>query len=155
MYCPKCGQGQVAEQPRFCSQCGLALHEVTDLLERGPIASRECEAPGARSVRKSAAMMALSVPIFFIAGLAGGNDLEGIPELLGLLAMVTFLIGASLTLQALVMKWRARRRTRSAAITSAFQPQLHAAPSSYIRTRFNTGEIPSITEHTTRHLDAL
>lgn len=35
MFCPRCSQQQVSEEPRFCSRCGFQLHVVKSLLASG------------------------------------------------------------------------------------------------------------------------
>jgi hypothetical protein len=37
MYCPKCGQQQIADEMRFCSRCGFQLEVVNSLIATGGV----------------------------------------------------------------------------------------------------------------------
>ena len=41
MFCPDCGHRQVSDDMRFCSQCGLPLDSVLDLVASGEQLKRE------------------------------------------------------------------------------------------------------------------
>lgn len=71
MYCPKCGQSQPSHEVRFCSRCGLPLHEISSWLETGdnsllagpPSVPQE---PGKRrtAMRRGAKLVFLSAVVF-------------------------------------------------------------------------------------------
>jgi uncharacterized membrane protein YvbJ len=45
MFCPKCGQQQVSDNTRFCSQCGLSINGLAEWIASGGNltgASRKC-----------------------------------------------------------------------------------------------------------------
>jgi hypothetical protein len=167
MYCPKCGQPQVTESVRFCSRCGFSLVEVTGLLEPGGAAGAppEDDVRPARGVRQAMYFMMAALPFLLLALLAGLAGIDGVPEIFGILAMSTFLIGALRLIYVAAFKGRRHRPIAlpPGQTTSPIQaPQQHALPPSYVppvdvpRARFDTGESvqpPSVTEHTTRHLE--
>ena len=156
MYCPKCGHEQAAEDVRFCPRCGFSLAEVTGLLER----DGEHLPPPERRPRDAWYFLLAVLPLLVLALLAGRLGLDGIPEIFGILALVSLLIGA---VRALYVAATGRRTRREAAPDTARVEApgqralpLYVPPVDVPRSEFDTGEIiepPSVTEHTTRHLE--
>jgi hypothetical protein len=71
MYCPKCGQSQPSLEVRYCSRCGLPLHEISQWLETGDNALLAGmpslpEEPGKRrtAMRQGAKLVFLSAVVF-------------------------------------------------------------------------------------------
>lgn len=107
-------------------------------------------------------------PVLFavrvFALLAELGEIDGGPEIFGLLGVLMLLIGALRLIYVLAFKDRRGRPSTPplAQQTSRIEaPQQHALPAPYAppvgvpRSRFDTGETvapPSVTEHTTRHL---
>ena len=66
MYCPKCGQKQLAEGVRFCSQCGFSLVEVTDLLVKAETGATPPEPPAPPKPRKRRRRLLLWAALVFL-----------------------------------------------------------------------------------------
>ena len=76
MYCPRCGQQQLAENTSFCSRCGLAISGLAEWIAGGGrLAVREPEAPVAslsarrKGIRRGGKWMFFSIvltPIFIL-----------------------------------------------------------------------------------------
>ena len=85
MYCPKCGQQQVADNSRFCSRCGLPISGLAEWLAggawpavRAEVAPPAVASPRRKGIRRGAKLMFLSgvlLPIFF--GLCFAVDSPG------------------------------------------------------------------------------
>lgn len=41
MFCPSCGQEQIAEDTRFCSRCGLLMTAIADVMHNGGVLPQE------------------------------------------------------------------------------------------------------------------
>src|SRR5215210_6173514 len=76
MFCPKCGQQQVADNTRFCSRCGLAISNLAEWIASGGVLAARTEAappqalasPRRKGIRRGAKLMFWSgvlLPIFF------------------------------------------------------------------------------------------
>ena len=158
MYCPQCGQKRASEDVRFCSRCGFPLTEVAGLIARGGVA---VEPPVVVSKRKKglkqSGYLALAVVGLFILLLNTDADPDAAATVL-VLGLVAAVLRA---IYALAFQREKPRRP-------APPEQLQTPPSDLLapadttpvavpRTHFDTGEIvmepPSVTEHTTRHLE--
>ena len=169
MYCPKCGQQQVSEEMRFCSRCGFQLGVVTELLASGGAAPADISADtksakgllANRRARQGAKLMFISGVLLPIA--MGGSILFDSPGPL-LLPFVVFIAGLSWMLY-----FRLFPEEALSAIPKSAPAKLHAAQQTFLpasqsipasdfdRPASRTAEIvqpPSLTEHTTRLLDA-
>lgn len=51
MFCPTCGQEQIAEDTRFCSRCGLSLTGVTEVIRNGGALPQSLIAEGSKKKR--------------------------------------------------------------------------------------------------------
>jgi hypothetical protein len=177
MYCPKCGQSQVADEVRFCSRCGLPLGAVTQLVAHDgawpeyqpPADAARPDSPRRLGLRKGGKMLLVGtflVPMLAIMCLLAEIDPEFV--LLGVLVVIA---GILRLLYALIFedKHPAAAAAAQFAPTAAPAPQFVAAPRRAaalppqqtppapvsFRTR-DTGELagrPSVTESTTRLLD--
>lgn len=174
MYCPQCGQAQLSEDVRFCSQCGFPLTEVIGLLTRGGTPAFAPEqasprddappkyvSPRKRGLKQSAyIVLAAFVLLFFMA--VANADGDAVATIFMLWLVAAFLR----MLYALVFQRGKPRQPAPAPVgpppNQLYAPPGHAAPRAPTnpvavpRTRFDTGEIvepPSVTEHTTRHLE--
>ncbi len=174
MFCPKCGQQQIAEDVRFCSRCGLPLGAVTSLVANdgqvvapvsGAMVAKQCAAK-TKGTRRGVKLMFVSLvllPIFF--GIAVGADHPG-PLLVPL---TIFLVGFFLMLYARLFAEDtvsglnpAARPPALFAPADAFArrdalPHAQSIPATHVYVAPQTAEIAhtpgSVTEHTTRLLE--
>jgi hypothetical protein len=167
MFCPKCGQEQVAEVPNFCSRCGFQLTEVTSLLARGgvPAETREVKPPRDKVRRNSLWLLMAAFLFLVIAIFSAAAEGDASIAIFGFLAFASFVGGSA----GLTYSWIKRRRRRRSELPPLGQqtsrvdsPQQGALPPAYAppvvvpQARFNTGELaepPSVTENTTRELE--
>src|SRR5688572_9874998 len=77
MYCPKCGQQQLADNSRFCSRCGIEISAVAEWLAGGmfPVVSQTPvkKSPRRKGISRGAKFMffgGVLLPIFFLIALA-------------------------------------------------------------------------------------
>ena len=177
MFCPQCGQQQVAGVIRFCSRCGFPLDGVLQLLSNGgnlPV-YRSPDEPVQISARrkgvKQGGLLLLSgaviVPILGI--FASYSDSSFLEILTALASIICFLGGPLRMLFAGVFEEGAPKPVRVYGPGPMQMPQQFAphAPSPALppppvrpqpswRPRPNTAELvtpPSVTENTTRLLD--
>ena len=178
MFCPQCGQQQVAGTVRFCSRCGFPMDGVIQLLGTGGIvpAYRTPDEPVPISPRrkgvKQGTLLLLSgivlVPILgMFASFSGGTFLE---ILAGLAAILCFIGGPLRMLYAALFEEGAPKPVRHYGppipmhVPQQFTPhaQVPALPPPPARSaggwrrRPNTAELvnpPSVTENTTRLLE--
>jgi hypothetical protein len=152
LYCPRCGQKQTSGEIRFCSRCGFALTEVTGLLARGGAPEETPQPPSARRRGLKQAGYILIAVVGVLLLMAATNADEAA-------ALVIALFGfAAVALRALYALIFQRGKPRKALSAPEWQPlpPAHTNPVAVPRVRFDTGEIvepPSVTEHTTRHLE--
>jgi hypothetical protein len=103
MYCPKCSQQQISEEPRFCSRCGFQLDAVKTLLaeEQNALAGGSEPKRGLTPARKrdilfgATAMLAGSILIaLLMVSTVAGTPLQAviIPLLLLWAALVSALL---------------------------------------------------------------
>jgi len=176
MFCPKCGQSQVADEVRYCSRCGFALGGVTQLVahdgawpEYLPPSDGRLDSPKRKGLRQGGKILlvgAFLVPMLAILCVITGMD----PELL-LAGVLVVIAGIMRLLYALIFedKYSAGAPARAPFAQTTAPPQFIPAPPRRaalprqqstpapvsFRTR-DTGELaerPSVTERTTRLLD--
>jgi len=178
MFCPQCGQQQVAGVSRFCSRCGFPLDGVVQLLNSGGVvpAYRAPDEPVPISARrkgvKQGGVLLLSgavlVPILgMFASYTNGRFLE---ILTALAAIICFIGGPLRMLYAAVFEEGAPRPFQPYGPPTPMpsHPQQFAPPAQRpalnppppraqgVWRRPNTAELanpPSVTENTTRLLD--
>jgi hypothetical protein len=177
MFCPQCGQQQVAGVVRFCSRCGFPLDGVMQLLSNAgnlPV-YRSPDEPVPISARrqgvKQGGLLLLSgaviVPI--LALFASYGDSRFVEILAALAAIICFVGGPLRMLYAGVFEEGAPKPVRMYGPAPMHMPQQFAphAPSPALpppparpqpswRPRPNTAELinpPSVTENTTRLLE--
>jgi len=178
MFCPQCGQQQVAGVIRFCSRCGFPLDGVLQLLSNGgslPVYRTPDEQPVPVSARRKGVKQggqlllsgAVLVPVLGIfASYSNSTFLE---ILTALAAIICFMGGPLRMLFAAVFEEGAPKPVRMYGPGPMQMPQQFAPhmsspalppppvrPQPSWRTRPNTAELvnpPSVTENTTRLLD--
>lgn len=174
MYCPKCGQSQVADEVRFCSRCGFALGGVTQLLAHDgawpqylPPSDARLVSPKRKGVKQGGKLLlfgAFLVPLLAIVATIVGEGEEII-----LLGVMVAILGVMRLLYALIFQegYPAAApfaQTHAAAAPPQFNPAARrtalppqqAAPAPVSFRARDTGELvgrPSVTENTTRLLD--
>src|SRR6185436_12655186 len=110
MYCPQCGQQQVADTIRFCSRCGFPLEGVSSVVASGGQVPRFVPAgkqplsPRSKGVRQGAMMMLSTILIVPLLAIIT-TTLNIYPELVVPVAAVTCFVGGLLRLlYALIME---------------------------------------------------
>lgn len=182
MYCPQCGQQQVAAELRFCSRCGFPLGGVTELLSTGgvipqyqpPAADTQPKiSPRRKGVQQGVALIFLAAvlaPLF-----AALNEFTGFPELFAVMVAIIGFIGGPLRIiYATILEEGAPKKVymtpHQQPVMPAFQPpqrdsgdmsmgralppQQSVPPPQWRRP--DTSELmnrPSVTENTTKLLD--
>jgi hypothetical protein len=169
MFCPKCGQQQLADNTRFCSRCGLAISGLAEwVVGGGVLAVREEETPVAtvsprrRGITQGAKLMFISGVLFPV--FLGLSILVDGPGPL-LVPITVFLAGLSWLLYSFIFGEKfspaaspqARPSRLGARLDSPYLPPASgAAVNSVVGQRVRTAELvqpPSITENTTKLLD--
>lgn len=168
MFCPKCGQQQIADYTKFCSRCGLAISGLGEYVAGGASLTLHkgtqalaVNSPKSIVTRRGAKVMFLSAvlgPLFF--GLCFLADSPG-PLLVPLsifLAGLSWILYAQLFGEATAPAANQPSQPSqlgavpgAAALTQAAKLQLNSG-----RGQGGTAEMvspPSVTEHTTRLLD--
>lgn len=181
MFCPQCGQRQVANEMRFCSGCGLPLGAVAEVLARGgqlPTYAPAAQGPRPLTPRqkggRQGAMLMLStmlvVPlVVFISIFITGGPEFFVPAA----AVICFMGGLLRIIYALMFEQHAAAAAPAppahAYVPPAMPPNYLGAyergtalppaqsipAQSFRPPRFDTGELaapPSVTDHTTRLL---
>jgi hypothetical protein len=177
MFCPQCGQQQVAGVIRFCSRCGFPLDGVLQLLSNGgnlPVYRSPDEpvtvSPRRKGVKQGGLLFlsgAVLVPILAIFANYSNSEFLGI--LTALAAIICFVGGLLRMLFAAVFEEGAPKPIRMYGPPPMHMPQQFAphAPSPALPPpparpqptswrRPNTAELvnpPSVTENTTRLLE--
>jgi hypothetical protein len=166
MYCPKCGQQQMADNTRFCSRCGLPLDGLAQWLagDATPVPRDQGLAvaisPRRKGIRRGAKLMFLSavlMPVFMVLSFLFN---AGEPMIFPLLL---FLAGLSVILYSSIFQEKSPAQTtpaRPVAFGSAFGTSALPPPSStWANSRrgaeVRTAELanpPSVTENTTKLL---
>ena len=171
MFCPQCGLQQATEDARFCSRCGLPLSEVSGVLARRgePEAPQEPEpaqkkpvSRRRRGLKQGGYMILFLIFLAFLFAITNAEEDSAIT-----IIVIGLMIAVLRMLYAIV--FQREKKPREAAPVAPVQPLYQAPPPQALppsvntspvpapRSRYNTGEIPaeppSVTEHTTRHLD--
>jgi hypothetical protein len=177
MFCPQCGQQQVAGVIRFCSRCGFPLDGVLQLLSNGgnlPVYRSPDEpvpvSPRRKGVKQGGLLFLSGAVLVPILGIFASYSGSGFLEILtGLAAIMCFLGGVMRMLFAAVFEEGAPKPVRMYGPPPMHLPQQFAphAPSPALPPpparpqptswrRPNTAELvnpPSVTENTTRLLE--
>lgn len=176
MYCPKCGQSQVADEVRYCSRCGFALGGVTQLLAHdgawpqhlSPGATAQVPSPRRKGAKQGGTLIlvgAFLVPVLaLIVTIIGSEAYEFV-----LAGVIILIVGIVRLLYALLFEDAHPAAPAPLPAHAPAPPQFNPAPPRAalpqqqaspapvsFRTR-ETGELagpPSVTENTTRLLDA-
>lgn len=174
MYCPQCGQLQLADTIRFCSRCGFALEGVAMVVSSGGQIpnryvrpTREAMSPRGKGVRQGAMLMLSTLLVVPTVAIISVNFLPNPEVLIPLAAVLCFVGGLLRILYALIMEdsepqpvtpdnpgYAPPQLDRSAHHV-ALPPAPAGSPAGW-RQRPNTSELyqpPSVTENTTRLLD--
>ena len=179
MFCPQCGQQQVAGVVRFCSRCGFPMDGVIQLLGTGGMlpAYRTTSdepvpvSPRKRGVKQGALLLLVGVVLVPILGMLASFSSATFPQILaGLAAIICFIGGPIRMLYAGLFEEGAPSPIRQYgppipmhvpqqftphAQPPALPPQPARSPGAW-RRRPNTAELvnpPSVTENTTRLLE--
>jgi hypothetical protein len=176
MYCPQCGQQQIAETVRFCSRCGFLLEGVNVVLgSGGQIPTRYMQppvnvplSPRSRGVRQGAMLMLSTLLVVPLMAIITVNLMEPIaPIVVPMAALFCFVGGLLRILYALLMEDAVPQydsvssanhgpaHLESPAHNAALPPASANVTGNW-RPRPQTAEIyqpPSVTENTTRLLD--
>lgn len=171
MYCPQCGQQQIADSTRFCSRCGLLVSGLAEWLARGGMIPSVPEqplfkppvTPKRKGIRRGAKLMFISavllIPFFALAVI---NDHPG-PLVI---PFTVFFAGLSILLYSVLfgddVPLPANQPSEPSRLATMFRANtLPPAPHNPIRGpidhRVRTAELieqpPSVTENTTKLLD--
>ena len=177
MFCPQCGQQQVAGVIRFCSRCGFPLDGVLQLLSNGgnlPVYRSPDEpipiSPRRKGVKQGALLVLTGAVLVPILGIFASYSGSGFLEILtALAAIICFLGGPLRMLFAGVFEEGAPKPIRMYGpapmhMPPQFAPHVQgpalppppARPQQPSWRRPNTAELvnpPSVTENTTRLLE--
>ena len=170
MYCPQCSQEQGAEEMRFCSRCGFPLTIVSQLVSSGgALAGFDPEAKGQLSprqkgVRWGAILMIISALLVPLAAVM--TAMKGDFFVLFFPVFLVFVFGLARLLHAYLLAPSTPTENESSlAAKTKHLPDAHASalpagqdiPITTWRQPVNTSEMaqpPSVTDHTTKLLDA-
>lgn len=171
MFCPKCGQQQVADNTRFCSRCGLAISGLAEWIASGGVLTARAEvapppalaSPRRNGIRRGAKLMFWSgvlLPIFF-----GFCFLVDGPGPL-LVPITIFLAGLTIMLYARLFGdefapagYQPPQPVNLGAVSgaNALPPATNIWLNGVAGQQVRTNELaqpPSVTEHTTKLLDS-
>ena len=169
MYCPQCGQQQIADSTRFCSRCGLLVSGLAEWLARGGMIpavpeqspSRPPVTPKRKGIRRGAKLMFISavllIPFFALSVV---NDHPG-PMVI---PFTFFFAGLSILLYSVLfgedVPLPASQPLEPSRLATMFRgnalPPATYAPIQGTGHRVRTAELeqpPSVTENTTKLLD--
>lgn len=175
MFCPNCGQQQIAGSTKFCPRCGTQLAGLAEWLAGGAtINVRETPqpptlpaplSPRRKGMRRGAKVMFLSgVLLPFLIGMSAAAESPG-PFIF---ALILFFIGLSMTLYARLSGEDTPRAVagpvplqmpRATPTAPALPPAADNRINNFPRSGVRTAELsqpqppPSVTENTTRLLD--
>ena len=176
MYCPQCGQNQVANDVRYCSRCGFLLTNVEQLLAAGgtfpqTLTTKKKRQKSRRNgVRQGVLMMMLATLIVSLIGAMGGDK-----EAVAFFAVVGYIGGLMRIIYSLLFlpsaeEVKLNQSLFEPAYVAPASPAFNVAPpqpaaqlsphvprtSLFDTPRRNTGELvtphTSVTDHTTRLL---
>lgn len=166
MFCPKCGQQQIADNTRFCSRCGLPIDGLAQWLAgEAPAVPRDqglavAVSPRRKGIRRGAKIMFLSAvltPVFLLLSvIADGAEPLIIPFMLFLAGLSVILYSSIFQEKATTETMQARQvQLGSAFGTNALPPPSNTWPNSRRGPEVRTAELaqpPSVTEQTTKLL---
>lgn len=168
MYCPKCGQQQVSDEMRFCSRCGFQLDVVTALIATGGVPAAGITGESKNKTQLTASRRRQAAKLMFAGGvvapIAMGFGILVESPLPLLIPFTIFLAGLAWMLYFRLFGEDAspsQQPSSPAQVGGAKQELLSSSQSplagSFSRPSHTTAEIvqpQSVTEHTTRLLDA-
>jgi hypothetical protein len=170
MYCPQCGQQQIADSTRFCSRCGLLVSGLAEWLARGGVVPavheketvRRPTSPKRKGIRRGAILMFISavllIPFFAMAVVSDSPGPLVIP-------FTVFFAGLSILLYSVIFgddvpvpTGQPSEPSRLATMFrgNALPPATHNPIQNVIEHPVRTSELvepPSVTENTTKLLD--
>lgn len=170
MYCPQCGQQQIADSTRFCSRCGLLVSGLAEWLARGGMVpavpeqapSRRPVTPKRKGIRRGAKLMFVSavllLPFFAMAVVGDSPGPLVVP-------FTVFFAGLSILLYSVIFgddvpvpTSQPSEPSRLATMfrDNALPPATHRPIQSVIEHPVRTAELvepPSVTENTTKLLE--
>ena len=176
MYCPQCGQNQIANDVRYCSRCGFLLVGVTHLLATGGVlpptnTKVKRQKTKQRGVKQGVLMMMLAtIIVSLIAALGGEIEAAIFFSLIGHLGGLMRIIYSLLFLPSATPENLNQSPLEAAYVppspasfTGTPQPAAALPPHAprvslfdTVRRRRRTGELvappSSVTDHTTRLL---
>jgi len=178
MFCPQCGQQQVAGVIRFCSRCGFPLDGVLQLLSNGgnlPVYHSPDEpvpvSPRRKGVKQGGLLLLSGAVIVPILAMFASFSNFVLPQMLAALAAIICFVGGPLRmLYAGLFEEGAPKPVRMYGPAPMHMPQQFAPHAQHNalppppvrpqqpawRARPNTAELvnpPSVTENTTRLLE--
>ncbi len=179
MYCPQCGQEQINQETRFCSRCGFLMTAVAELIAKGgalpqylssgetkPLTSR-------RKGLKTGGLIFLSgfliVPLLMIISMA--LQVGPLPGTIA--AILTFVAGFLRMIYAFIFEsnnpseatledniYQTTQKLMNKKQQAKSLPPQSISTSSYVppvtgtwRETNDLDRVPSVTEHTTKHLN--
>ena len=171
MYCPQCGQQQIADSTRFCSRCGLLVSGLAEWLAHGgmiPAVPAHVQfkppvTPKRKGIRRGAKLMFISavllIPFFAIAV---GND-HPAPLVI---PFTVFFAGLAILLYSVLfgddVSVPATQPSEPSRLATMFRgntlpPANYSPPQGTAERRVRTAELigqpPSVTENTTKLLE--
>jgi hypothetical protein len=170
MYCPKCG-AQTEPQTKFCKSCGLKLTELARIVEP-PIETppqTDEQAQRERWLWEGSQVTMLSVVIqlvlFILFGLATWSlipDLHPVYFIFLALSLLTAVSGISLMLRGgFLTEFNRRAMRRQLAVLEQKLREAeesegrHPDAAHLLKPLSQAGDLPGVTEHTTRELQPL
>ena len=166
MFCPKCGQQQIADNTRFCSRCGLPIDGLAQWLagDTPPVAQDKglavAVSPRRKGIRLGAKIMFLSAvltPLFILLSvIADAGEPLIFPFLLFLTGLAVILYSSIFREKSTTQITQARPVVLGSAFgTNALPPASNTWASSRRGPEVRTAELaqpPSVTEKTTKLL---
>jgi hypothetical protein len=168
MYCPQCGQQQVADVTRFCPRCGLALTGLAEWVAAGgglPAVREEPTTPAPPSprrkwMRRGAKLLFWSLvllPVFLLISLAADEPAPLIFPFTLFFVSVVWMLYSRIFLEDAPRADASPARTPSLGTNvggAALPPatNIYVPPAQPARTA-ELAQPPSVTESTTRLLD--
>jgi hypothetical protein len=179
MYCPRCGQQQISEETRFCSRCGFLMTAVAELIAKGGALPQYLSSGEAKPLTprrkglKTGGFIFLSgfliVPLLAIISIAIRVE----PFAVAIAAVLTFVAGFLRMVYALIFESNdpneaaledniyqtTQKLMNKKQQTKSLPPPQSVPAASYIppaaanwRDTNDLDNVPSVTEHTTKHL---
>ena len=179
MYCPRCGQEQISDETRFCSRCGFLMTGVAELIAKGGALPQYLSGSSNTALTqrkkglKRGGMLFLSgfliVPLVAVMTIAIHVE----PFAVAIAALLTFVAGFLRMIFALIFESNtpdetpleedvynaAQKLMSKKQKANTLPPQQTTQISGYTppdagnwRDTNDLNKIPSVTEHTTKHL---